>query len=119
LDDEEVAMTHSWLKKPPPGYDDWLARNPAPDLLALAKFYDGLGNVPESKMQEFEAARAEWEERRKHRHLDPPDASSGEEPIDHPESVPGAPIPAHILEKIEAECKARGIGRRLALKKGK
>jgi hypothetical protein len=111
-------MVHDWLRKPSPrDYSEWLKRNPAPDLLALAKFYDGLGNVPESKMQEFEAAREEWESRRKNRHLDPPDASSGVEAVEHEESEPGADIPAHILEKIEANMKQRGIGRRPCPKK--
>jgi hypothetical protein len=111
-------MTHSWLKKPDPrGYSEWLKRNPAPNLQALAEYYDGLGNVPEAKMQEFEAARAEWETLRKSRHFDPPDSSSGVEPVDHIGSEPGEDIPAHILKKIEAECKQRGIGLRPALKK--
>jgi hypothetical protein len=112
-------MIHSWLKPIPQSYSDWLKRNPAPDLLALAKFYGGLGNVPDVKMQEFEAEREEWEARRKNRHLDPPDASSGVEPVDHDESEPGADIPPDILKKIEANMKQRGIGRRPCLKKGK
>jgi hypothetical protein len=111
------VMVHSWLKPNRQSYSDWLQRNPAPDLLALAKHYGGLGNVPESKMQEFEAAREEWEARRKNRHLDPPDSSSGVEAVEHEESMPGADIPPDILKKIEANMKQRGIGRRPCLKK--
>jgi hypothetical protein len=110
-------MTHSWLKPIPQSYADWLKRNPAPDLLALAKHYGGLGRVPEAIMQTFEAERAEWELRRKFRHLDPPDATSGPEPVDHEESESGADIPPHILKEIEANMKQRGIGRRPRLKK--
>jgi hypothetical protein len=113
-------VTHDWLRKPSPrDYSEWLKRNPAPDLLALAKHYGGLGHVPEAVMQTFEAEREEWELRRKSRHLDPPDSTSGEETIDHDESEPGADIPHAILKKIEANMKARGIGRRVCLKKGK
>jgi hypothetical protein len=108
-----------WLKPVPQSFADWRQNNPAPDLLALAKHYGGLGNVPEAVMQTFEAARAEWELKRKNRHLDPPDSVSGVEPVDHEESAPGAAIPPDILEKIEANMKARGIMRRPRLKKGK
>jgi hypothetical protein len=76
-------MTHSWLKPTPQRYSDWLARNPAPDLQRLAEVWDGLGNVPESKMQEFEAEREEWEAKRKNRHLDPPETGPIPEPVDH------------------------------------
>jgi hypothetical protein len=109
-------MAPSWLKPNRQSYADWLERNPAPDLLALAKHYGGLGRVPEVKMQEFEAAREEWESRRKSRHLDPPDSSSGVDPVDHDESEPGADIPPDILKKIEENMKQRGIGRRPCLK---
>jgi hypothetical protein len=111
-------MTHSWLRRPPQSYSDWLKHNPTPDLQKLAEEWDGLGRVPEAIMQTFEAARAEWETKRKNRHLDPPETGPIPEPVDHIGSEPGEDIPAHIMERIEAECKARSIGLRLCLKKG-
>jgi hypothetical protein len=105
---------HSWLKPPPQAYSEWLKNNPAPDLLALAKHYGGLGKVPEVKLQEFDAAGEEWELRRKNRHHDP-DTVSDTVPIEHAESEPGADIPPNIMKAIEANCRQRGIGR----KKGK
>jgi hypothetical protein len=111
-------MTHDWLKPIPQSFSEWRKNNPEPDLLALAKHYGGLGNVPEAVMQTYEAARAEWELRRKSRHLDPETVSHTEPPY-HEESEPGSDIPPDILKKIEANMKQRGIMRRPCLKKGK
>jgi hypothetical protein len=113
-------MTHDWLKPIPQSFSEWLKANPPPDLLALAKHYGGLGNVPEAVMQTFEAEREEWQIKRRSRHLEPPASEpSTTEPSYHEESEPGADIPPDILKKIEANMKARGIMRRPCLKKGK
>jgi hypothetical protein len=111
-------VTHDWLKPVPQAFSDWLKANPPPDLLALAKAWGGLGNVPEAIMQTFEAEREEWQMRRRSRHLDPPSEPSTTEPPYHEESEPGD-IPPEILKKIEANMKERGIMRRRCLKKGK
>jgi hypothetical protein len=112
-------MIHSWLKIPPQSFSAWLKDNPEPDLLALAKHYGGLGNVPESVMQTFEAARAEWQLKMRSRHegLETPELKP--EPTYHEESEPGADIPPEILKTIEANMKQRGIMRRACLKKEK
>jgi hypothetical protein len=111
-------MTHSWLKIPPQSFSEWLKDNPEPDLLALAKHYGGLGNVPEAVMQTFEAARAEWQAKVRSRHLNL-ESEPGPEPTYHEESEPGADIPPEILKKIEANMRQRGIMRRACLKKEK
>jgi hypothetical protein len=110
-------MTHSWLKPPPQSFSAWLKDNPEPDLLALAKHYGGLGNVPEAVMQTFEAARADWQLKMRSRHLNLETSEPNSEPIYHDESEPGADIPPEILKKIEAKMRQRGIMRRPCLKK--
>jgi hypothetical protein len=101
-----MTNVHKWLKPAPQSFAEWFKNNPAPDLLALAKHYGGLGNVPSGVMDTFEAERAEWELRRKSRHLDPETESSSEPPY-HEESEPGADIPTEIMAKIEANCRRR------------
>jgi hypothetical protein len=98
-------------------FADWIRDNPPPSLERLAKHYGGLGAVPEGVMAAFEAERAEWQMRVRFRHLDPPTSNKPAPAI--AESVPGATIPAKILEKVEADMKQRGIGLRPALKEGK
>jgi hypothetical protein len=99
-------------------YAEWLKANPAPDYQALAKKWGGGGlTIPEAEWQKFNAAMQEWEARRKNRHLDGDDPTPREPAIVHPESIPGAEIPPDIAAKIEADCKARGIGPRAPLKK--
>ena len=75
--------------------------------------------VPSVRRSDDSSERAEWETRRKTRHFDPPDATSGVEPVDYAKSEPCADIPPDILKKIEANMKARGIMRRPCLKRGK
>jgi hypothetical protein len=98
-------------------FEEWIKDNPPPSLERLAMHYGGVGLIPEGVLAAFEAERAEWQMRVRFRHLDPP-TSDKSAPAPLPESIPGADIPANILEKIEANMKQRGIGRRAPFEEG-
>ena len=51
----------------PVEFGEWIKKYPPPDLQQLAERYGGLSRVPVEAWKEFDAAKAEWELRRRKR----------------------------------------------------
>jgi len=50
-------------------YGGWLKANPAPDLQELVARYGGYNRIPPEAWERYDAAMADWQERRKLRHV--------------------------------------------------